>query len=175
MKTLGALPGHTGSQGLDINNAGQVVGDSGNGSISHAFLWTSAGGMQDLGDLPGGDNHSQGLAINDAGEVVGVSYSDAGRRAYLWTSANGMRDINTLLDGSGAGWILEDARAINNAGQIAGGGYNPAGQYHAFLLTPVPEPSAVVVIAWALCYLPAARLRFSRDLSIDLATRFCAD
>ncbi len=63
-----------GNVAFSINNRGQVIGVSalpGNQS-THAFLWTSETGMQDLGTLPG-DVYSAGLDINDRGDVVGGS------------------------------------------------------------------------------------------------------
>jgi len=51
-----------------INTWGQVVGAR-NG---HAYLWTKAHGMQDLGILPNG-TFSQATAINDSGVVTGFA------------------------------------------------------------------------------------------------------
>jgi hypothetical protein len=45
---------------------------------------------------------------------------------------------------TGSGWVLYEAHAINDAGEIVGSG-TINGQEHAFLLTPVPEPSAFVL------------------------------
>ena len=36
----------------------------------HAFSWTAAGGMMDLGAFIG-DSYSEALALNDDGDVVG--------------------------------------------------------------------------------------------------------
>ena len=59
-----------------------------------------------------------------------------------------MQDLNNLIT-AGAGWTLRSAYAINTSGQIVGGGNNAAGQFHAFLLTPVPEPALLAVPALA--------------------------
>src|SRR5437773_12122774 len=74
---LGTLGGKFGSTyPAAINDAGQVCGtsDALNG-IRHAFLWTSSGGMQDLGTLQGG-NYSRSEAMNANGDVVGASTFD---------------------------------------------------------------------------------------------------
>jgi hypothetical protein len=42
-----------------------------------------------------------------------------------------------------SGWTLLKAEAINDAGQIAALGQNASGQWHALLLSPVPEPCAI--------------------------------
>jgi probable HAF family extracellular repeat protein len=85
---LGTLGGDW-AQVFDMNEAGQVTGESetADGAI-HAYFWTAAGGMVDLGVLPG-QEYSEALALNDAGQVVGHS---AGR-AFSWTEAGGMVDI----------------------------------------------------------------------------------
>src|SRR4051794_9960764 len=49
---------------------------------------------------------------------------------------HGIIDLNTRLDPL-SGWILSDAADINEAGQITGQGLIN-GQYHAYLLTPIP-------------------------------------
>ena len=62
---LGNLGGQTGQAGgniaLDINNQGQVVGNSDlpGDTTFHAFLWTRKTGMQDLGATPRGRSEPQ--------------------------------------------------------------------------------------------------------------------
>jgi probable HAF family extracellular repeat protein len=142
---LGALPGHTSSQGRGINEAGQVAGWSGttDGLLSRAVLWDD-GTIRDLGALAG-DVSSQALGINAAGQVVGWS----GSRAFLWQDGL-MYDLNTLIP-LGSGWLLTKAAGINDLGQIVGSSlFN--GQPRAFLLTPdagdpppahAPEPGTL--------------------------------
>jgi probable HAF family extracellular repeat protein len=72
---LGTLPGqdYRSPQASDINERGQIVGNSGRDVNStptvHAFLWTREGGMVDLGTLPGATT-SRAYGINDRGHVV---------------------------------------------------------------------------------------------------------
>ena len=56
-----------------------------------------------------------------------------------------LEDLNSLIPSSG--WTLDAADAINDKGQIVGYGTNPAGQSHAFLMTPTPEPSTFALLA----------------------------
>jgi probable HAF family extracellular repeat protein len=48
---------------MDINKLGQVVDGSFALNLQHAFLWSAADGMQDLGDLPGGNLKVLGLVL----------------------------------------------------------------------------------------------------------------
>jgi probable HAF family extracellular repeat protein len=118
VKVLGDLGGtgaNGGSLALGINRSGQVVGvaDTSVGTF-HAFIWTDATGMQDLGTLPGG-SYSQASAINNLGQVVGWSYDAGGNtHAFLWDLASGMQDLGTL------GGLTSQASAINDAGEVTG-------------------------------------------------------
>lgn len=151
MTDLGDLAEGTGNtRAYAINNLGQVVGESWqDSSASHAFVWQN-GAMSDLGVLPGA-NGSLAEGINDSGVVVGTSYTADGslhHRLFVWDSTNGMQDANNLLDSSSAGWTLYGCRDINNLGQIVGWGTNPSGQIHGVLLTPIPEPTTIII--WSL-------------------------
>ena len=57
-----------------------------------------------------------------------------------------MQDLNNLIDRT-LGWTLTDATGINESGQIVGyGTIASGGPIHAFLLTPIPEPSTLVLL-----------------------------
>ena len=144
---MGTLGGSF-SRAYAINEAGQVIGyaDSAGGD-EHAFLWED-GEMIDLGTF--GGSNSRANDINNAGQIVGHSYLDPpsiGYRAFLWDSENGMIELSDLLFDS-SGWErLTYAMAINNYGQIVGQGITAGGETHAFLMTPVPEPATLLLVA----------------------------
>jgi probable HAF family extracellular repeat protein len=137
MVDLGTLPGMTYSQGLAINDVGQVVGYSGNSGTDttrHAFLYNgtpgSGGAMADLGTL--GGTYSVGRSINTSGQVAGCSKTTGGaQRAFLYTGTPGvdghMIDLDAWLDANnpteGAKWTLASAAGVNDSGLITGEGY----------------------------------------------------
>ena len=61
-----------------------------------------------------------------------------------------MVDGNDLIPAD-SGWALQDATGINDAGEIVGDGVID-GQDHAFLLTPIPEPSVIWLLSVLVCW-----------------------
>jgi probable HAF family extracellular repeat protein len=93
-----------------INNTGSVAGSFEDpGGAEHAFVWSSATGLQLLGNL-GGDL-STALAINDDGQIVGQSATANSMQAFMWSSGTGMVAVGD------AGTYL--ATGVNNSGEIA--------------------------------------------------------
>jgi probable HAF family extracellular repeat protein len=118
----------------DINNKGQVVGVTFNGTEGQAVLWQN-GVAIGLGFLQG-DVVSIGSAINNNGQVTGQSCDSNGScRGFLWrdgvmTALNSLVPADSTLD-------LPDPTGINSRGQIVGlGVVKSTGELHGFLLTP---------------------------------------
>ena len=98
-----------------LNGDGVAVGvaPSGVGPL-HAWRWTAAGGLEDLGAL-GGD--AWPTAVSAAGVVVGTSLDATGaRRAWRWTEDDGLEALGAL-----PGQAASEAWAVNAAGEVAGG------------------------------------------------------
>jgi probable HAF family extracellular repeat protein len=137
---LGNLGGQTGQAGgniaYDINNQGQVVGNSDlqGDTTFDAFLWTWKTGMQDLHTLSG-DVASTSISINDAGSVVGLSLdANFNPRAFLWEKGV-MTDLNTLIAGDSPLYLISGC-SINSRGEITGLGLTSTGEIHTYLATP---------------------------------------
>ena len=65
--------------------------------------------------------------------------------AFLYDHSNGtVANLNDLIDPA-SGWRLIEAEAINDSGQIVGYGVSPSG-FGRPILTPIPEPSSIVLL-----------------------------
>jgi probable HAF family extracellular repeat protein len=147
---LGSLGGNFG-YAYDINNKGQIVGMSADSSNhGRAFMADGAGSLQNLDSLGLG---SSALAINNEGTVVGYYFKAVADHAFVYDSTNGMQDLNEMI-APDSGWILNQAQGVNNFGQIVGDGVI-GGETHAFLLTPVPEPSMLTLLGISIVELLA--------------------
>ena len=124
--TLGGPQDGDMSRGYGVSSDGAwVVGVSSVNDVDHhAFRWSSATGMQDLGSLPGRD-WSQATAVSaDGSVVVGYSGTGSSRRAFVWTPAGGMQDLGTLGgDVSRATDVSDDGSVVVGVSQIADGTY----------------------------------------------------
>jgi probable HAF family extracellular repeat protein len=152
MQGLGYLPGGgvrnngvwpTGSIATAISADGQVIvgwGDSANsGNNFEAFRWTQAGGIQGLGDLPGGVFGSRAFGVSgDGSVVVGSGNWGDPTEAFIWTPNAGMRTLRTVLTTDYrlnlSGWTLSFALAVSADGRtVVGEGLNPCGQHEAWV------------------------------------------
>lgn len=145
----------------DINNQGTVVGSK----DDQAIIWRD--GLQfNLGTLAGvaPDALSSANAINDFGQVVGwIGGNGLERQPFLWTAESGMVAIASLIDPNDPLRSLvsfDSVLDINNKGEIVGGALfqRNGAEWHAYMLTPVPEPTT-----WGLI--------FAGLLTLGIATR----
>jgi probable HAF family extracellular repeat protein len=142
---LGNLGGATGQAGGNlawaINDRSQIVGSSdlAGDATFHAFLWTSATGMKDLGTLPG-DAASSAAAINERGDVVGISLDqNFNPHAFLWQDGV-MADLNSLIPAK-LSLVLLTACSVNARREIAGLAMTSSGEFHAYLAIPADRDS----------------------------------
>jgi len=146
MRDLGTIAGDF-SYGTSINAQNHVVGystiDKDNDRV-HAFLHDGEK-MLDLGSLGGGafgNDRSFALGVNASDQVVGYTYRPINRMqqvAFIYSQGQ-MVDLNQLIGSMAENYLLFSATAINDKGQIAAIAYvNSAGDYHAVLLTPIPD------------------------------------
>jgi probable HAF family extracellular repeat protein len=136
IQDLGTLLGSAGNSvafGIS-DNGSTIVGWSNTTpgtfpSGQHAFRWTQAGGMQDLGSLQGSAGTSIAYAANSDGSVV-VGVTDmpphqgitVPPHAFRWTQAGGMQDLGSLgLDATAYAVNLDGSVVVGSAGLAAGG------------------------------------------------------
>jgi len=127
---LQPLPGQQFGEVFDINNSGQMVGESLNGNFvtpttMRATLFSLDGPPIDLGTL-GGEGASA-AGINEDGVIVGVSGLANGQSHAFLYSEGVMYDLGTL------GGTISNANAINNNGEIVGRSTLANGAIRAFL------------------------------------------
>ena len=130
---LGTLSGQPNSQAFGVNSSGAVTGFSyttigtGPSDDPRAFLWTSAGGMQNIGALFSYTNKTYAMGINDGGQVVGYSVPPVPQPHGFVYSGGTMTDLynapGVLYHNFISNWAPTGTFrgvAINENGDIAG-------------------------------------------------------
>jgi probable HAF family extracellular repeat protein len=151
---LGQLGGGIQSYAEGVSGDGKVVVgfavDS--AGVDHAFRWTAATGMQDLGNL--GALGAEAYAANSDGSViVGTSHDSSsgfGYHGFRWTAAGGMQSLPILdgldvsADGSvvtGGGWWTQSG-GLQQPIPAPGGGCCSSAQN--------VSPDGAVISGWTL-------------------------
>lgn len=113
---MGTLPDEF-TNVYDINNAGQVVGESPftPGGFTHPFLWTPGQGLLDLGT--GTADGGAATEVNEHGIVIGgvITRFITRGHGFIWTRATGMIEI-----GAGSPELGTSALDVNDRGQVVG-------------------------------------------------------
>jgi len=129
----------------DINDAGHIIGSLGMmiGEEYHRHGYLLDGDtITDLGDVGLYMINNSGLILG--GRLVGFDeYEGNISTPILWQDGVAYDLIDLIANDTG--WELKRGEDINNLGQIVGNGYIN-GEYHAFLLDPIPEPAAVLLL-----------------------------
>ena len=153
---LGTLPGTESSHAYDINDAGQIVGDS----DGQPFVWDPVAGVMTALDIPVNPGEISLMRINNAGLILGstavwdlkadalvstgpgiVAYdlNDAGLVAAILTDSCPTCEGITWDPFTGTTTVLEAAAfnplAINNNSDVVG-----TSNARATLWTPKPQP-----------------------------------
>lgn len=138
LNNLGTMYNIGTSSAIALNDRGMIVGmsSSSDGNGMHGFFWEN-GSWTDL-VFPGGV-FANPTGLNNRGQVIGESSGGA----FLWEKGRMqfLGDLTQNMDG----WNRLEVFGINDAGYIVGEGSH-LGQRRAFLLTPVPEPSSIVLL-----------------------------
>jgi probable HAF family extracellular repeat protein len=104
---------------------------TGQNGYLHAFYWTQAGGLVDLGTL--GGQYSEAFAVSaDGSVIVGNATDSQGQwKAFRWTQSEGMVSLGTLPGGT-----YSDAYGVSSNGSvITGTSEDSEGNYQAYRWT----------------------------------------
>jgi probable HAF family extracellular repeat protein len=123
-----APPGSSESSAIDINDAGQIVGQYGFVPVKTDIGFLLSGGSYSPIDPPGSTGSSAATGINNGGQIVVSNFLLSGG------SYTALPEVPGTGSPPGTGGSPPLARGINDAGQIVGY-YAAGGSLHGFLLS----------------------------------------
>jgi uncharacterized membrane protein len=150
-----------------LNNEGRMVGIHGG---FDAFSFIEREGQRDIQDLWFGS----AFDVNDAGSVVGETEYDL--HAMLWYQDSVYALDHLWNEAQYSDWTLLSAWDINDDGAILASAMGPLG-IRQFLLSPVPEPQAALLLLAGLMVLAVhwlARKRLGARLTATSALALLA-
>jgi uncharacterized membrane protein len=147
------VPNSSVTEADGINNTGDIVGFYQGPAIQldHGFLLRDGVFTDILYPLT---IYTRAHGINDLGDIVG-EYSDSQSRLHGFVLSGG---VYSTVDFPGAVYTV--ALGINDSGSIVGL-YSPGNGIEAFIASPVPEPSTLLLLAGCSIGLEMARRRKS--------------
>ncbi|MBN8690857.1 MAG: PEP-CTERM sorting domain-containing protein [Armatimonadetes bacterium] len=147
-----AVAGHFGVAS-SINSSGMISGVISNSTRRFLAIWNASGQLVqkiDIGNRRTVANPLSELSyINDNGEVVVTGVTNGISYAYFWSESMGLQNISSTLQNS-AGVSALLVKGFNNRREIIASGYVGSVYKFNLLLTPVPEPSELIVLGVGL-------------------------
>ncbi|MEZ4282160.1 MAG: pentapeptide repeat-containing protein [Myxococcota bacterium] len=154
----------TGLLPLGVGASGIAHGVSGDGSVitgvnsGGGFRWDALGGVQALGDLPGGLDRSNAYDVSaDGSTIVGYGHSSSGPEAFRWNASVGMVGLGDLPGGT----FSSEALAVSDDGTTIVGSSESGVGREAFIWSPSTGMQSLAAI-------PTGFVRtYAREISSD--------
>ncbi|MBN8690993.1 MAG: PEP-CTERM sorting domain-containing protein [Armatimonadetes bacterium] len=135
-----------------INSSGLISGTLNDSAGKHLAIWNTSGQLLHkifIGDRPTIPHVlSEKSFINDNGDVVVSVTRNGVVRQYFWSQSTGLLDITSSITNTGGGILT--MMGINNRREIIAYGIYGNNLKSNLLLTPVPEPSELIVLGVGL-------------------------
>ena len=135
-----------------INSSGLISGTLNDINGKHLAIWNTSGQLLHkiyIGDrVTNPDPRTESTFMNENGDVVVTVLKNGVLRHCFWSESTGLLDITTSFTNTSGGRL--NIMGINNRREMIAGGYFGNVYKQNLLLTPVPEPSEMIVLGIGL-------------------------